>query len=131
LDNRSSSLPEGYRLDLCGKAEGLTVSPNCKITILQGFFGKKTRAYHFEETAAGTPEYPLGQGEFLSAIRTLVFHGRIIWRREEAVKSIFDGFVKSPSAALRFIFVVARGHPLKGPCQEEKPILCEKIHFLA
>jgi len=23
------------------------------------------------------------------------------------------------------------GHPLKGPCQEEKPILGEKIYFLA
>ncbi len=23
------------------------------------------------------------------------------------------------------------GHPLKGPCQEEKLILCEKIYFLA
>jgi hypothetical protein len=23
------------------------------------------------------------------------------------------------------------GHPLKGPCQEEKFILCEKIYFLA
>jgi hypothetical protein len=23
------------------------------------------------------------------------------------------------------------GHPLKGPCQEEKVTLCEKIYFLA
>ena len=23
------------------------------------------------------------------------------------------------------------GHPLKGPCQEEKLILCEKIYFFA
>jgi hypothetical protein len=27
--------------------------------------------------------------------------------------------------------LVLRGHPLKGPCQEEKLILREKIYFLA